>query len=97
MSKASPGPWRWGWHPLPFLRGQGGLFAADGKPVIFSLDADPRPVNPADAALIALAPTMAKMLRELATYTTPGTAGFHPPPDFYDRLAALLSALPESP
>ena len=59
-SSASPGPWRW------IARGfaQQDLMAANGQPVLVGLGLG-EPRNPADATLIASAPAMAEMLREL--------------------------------
>ena len=61
MSKHSPGPWEW----VPFKNWDGGLRAADGQYVISNDETDNTPENPRDAKLIAAAPALLALLKEM--------------------------------
>lgn len=61
--KASSGPWRWGWYDDTSLIEEDALCNDNGgKLGVYS---DPVALSAGNAALIASAPTMAEMLREL--------------------------------
>lgn len=92
-SRHSPGPWEW----VPFKNWDGGLRAANGEYVISNDETDNTPENPHDAALIASAPEMLALLRELAVAREEGWYEDNRAWEGIDsRLASLLDRLGRS-
>ena len=66
MSKHSPGPWKWTEGDMEADYEGRALIAADGSPVLYDGEYNQGSNNPANDPLIAAAPEMLELLRELA-------------------------------